>query len=81
VTVQAGVFARVQMVQKVEETLNKFRRTRLVSSMVGICMKWEVRRVGGQGDWHCGQCCVCKDPEGSKSWENTKRVQTNSFSE
>ena len=52
-TVQAGVFARVQMVQKVEETLNEFRRTRLVSSMVGVRTEWEVRRVGGQGDWDC----------------------------
>jgi len=30
---------------------------------------------------YCAQHCVCKDPEGSESQENTKQVQMNSFSE
>jgi len=45
VTVHAVVFERVQRVQKFEETLNEFRQTRLMSSMVGGCTEWEVRRV------------------------------------
>ena len=36
-TVHATVFARVQMVQKVEETLNEFKQTRLVSRDMGGC--------------------------------------------
>ena len=34
-TVYAIVFARLQRVHNVEETLNKFKRTRLVSRKVG----------------------------------------------
>jgi len=61
------VFARVQRVQKVGKTLNEFRRTHLVSSVVGGCTEWEVRRVGGWGDWDCVQHCVWEGPEGSES--------------
>jgi len=81
VTVHAVVFERVQRVQKFEETLNEFRQTCLMSSMVGGHTEWEVRRVRGLGDWDCAQCCVCQSPNGSESRGNTKRVQTNSFSE
>ena len=38
-TVHAVVFVRVQMVQKVEETLNEFKRTCLVSGRMGGCTK------------------------------------------
>ena len=34
-TVHAAVFVRVQMVQKVDETLNEFKQTCLVISMLG----------------------------------------------
>ena len=63
-TVHAAVFARVQMVQKVEETLNKFKRTRLVSRDMGRCREWKVRWVGGERDCYCSCRCVCKDSEG-----------------
>ena len=61
------VFARIQRLHKVDEILNEFRRTRLVSSMVGRHGELEVRRVGGQGDWDCAQHCVCEDPKASES--------------
>jgi hypothetical protein len=44
-------FAKVQMVQKVEEILNEFKRTRLVSRDMGGRMEREVRWVGGE--WEC----------------------------
>ena len=50
VTAHAVVCGRVQRVQKVEETLNEFKRTRLVSRNVGRRREWEGRRVGGQVD-------------------------------
>ena len=49
-TVHGVVFARVQRVQKVEETLNEFRQTRLVSRNMGGLREWEGTWVGGQGD-------------------------------
>ena len=49
-TVHAVVCGKVQRVQKVEETLNEFKRTCLVSRNVGRCREWEGRRVGGQVD-------------------------------
>ena len=61
------MFARIRRFWKVEETLNEFRRARLVSSMVGGRGELEVRRVGGQGDWDCAQGCVCEDPKASES--------------
>ena len=47
-TAHAVVFGRVQRVQKVEETLNKFKRTRLVSGRMGGRMKWEITWVEGE---------------------------------
>ena len=66
-TVHAVVFARVQMVQKVEETLNEFKRTRLVGRRMAGRTEWEIRRVGGEWDCDCARRCVCKDPEGLAS--------------
>ena len=65
-TVHAAVFARVQRVQKVEETLNEFKRTRLVSRNVGRPREWEGTWVGGQRDCDCALRCIGEGPEGSK---------------
>jgi len=54
------VFARVQMVQKVEEILNEFKRTRLVSRDMGGHMERQVGWVGGEWDCDCTHHCVCK---------------------
>ena len=62
-TVRRVVFARVQRVQKVEGTLNKFQKTHLVSKNVGGCKEWEGRRVGGQVDCDHAPCCICEGPE------------------
>ena len=43
-TVHAVEFVRVQRVQKVEETLNEFKRTCLVSRKEGGRTKWERKR-------------------------------------
>jgi len=61
------VFARAQKAWKVEETLNEFKRTHLVSRKMGGCMGWGGRWVGGQVDWDCALCCVCESPDGSES--------------
>ena len=61
------VFVRVQRVQNVEETLNEFKRTRLVSRKVGGRTEWEGRQVGGQVDCDCVPRCICDGPEGSDS--------------
>ena len=66
-TAHAVVFGRVQRVQKVEETLNEFKRTRLVRRKVGGRTEWEGRRVGGQVDCDCVPRCICGGPEGSDS--------------
>ena len=66
-TAHAVVFGRVQRVQKVEEELNEFKRTRLVGRRMAGCMGWEIRRVGGEWDCDCARCCVCEGPEGSYS--------------
>jgi len=50
VTVHAVVFARVHRVLKVEETLNEFKQTHLVSRKVRRLRKLEGTWVGGQGD-------------------------------
>jgi len=42
--VHAVVFARAQKAQKVEETLNKFKQTRLVSRKMGRHTGWEGRQ-------------------------------------
>ena len=42
-TMHRVVCVRFQRVQKVEETINEFRRTRLVRRKVGRCMEWEGR--------------------------------------
>ena len=47
-TAHAVVFGMVQRVQKVEETLNKFKRTRLVSGRTGGRTKWEITWVEGE---------------------------------
>jgi hypothetical protein len=65
--VRSVVFGRVQRVQKVEETLNKFKRTRLVSRRMGGRTEWEIRWVEGEWDCDCASCCVCEGPDGSKS--------------
>ena len=57
-TVHAVVFARVQRVQKVEETLNEFKRTRLVGRRMAGRTEWEIRRVEGEWDCDCARCCV-----------------------
>ena len=44
------VFARIRRLQKVDEILNEFRRTRLVSRAVGGRTEREVRWVGGEWD-------------------------------
>ena len=64
-TVRRIAFARVQRVQNAEETLNEFKRTRLVSRKVGGRTEWEERPVGGQRTDYA-QSCVCEVPEGSE---------------
>ena len=66
-TAHAVVCGRVQRVQKVEETLNEFKRTRLVSRNVGRRREWEGRRVGGQVDCDRAPRCICEGPEGSET--------------
>ena len=66
-TVHRVVFVRVQRVQTVEETLNEFKRTRLVSGRMGGRTKWEIRWVEGEWDCDCARRCVCKGPDGSES--------------
>jgi hypothetical protein len=66
-TVPNVVFARIQRVQKVEEMLNEFKRTRLVSRKVGGRTEWKVRRVESEWDCDCARCCVWEGPEGSES--------------
>jgi len=61
------VFGRVQRVQKVEETLNEFKRTCLVSARMGGCTEWEIRWVESEWDCDCTRCCVWEGPEGSES--------------
>ena len=56
--------AGVQRVQKVEETLNKFKRTRLVSRNMGRLREWEGTWVGGQRDFDCALHCIGEGPEG-----------------
>ena len=65
-TVHCVALARVQRVQNIEETLNKFKRTRLVSRKVGGRTEWEISCVGGQVDYDCARCCVCEAPKGSE---------------
>ena len=58
------VFARVQRVQKVEETLNEFRRTHLVSRNMGGLREWEGTWVASEDKGtDCAQHCVCEGPE------------------
>ena len=66
-TMHSIVFVRVQRVQNVKETLNEFKRTRLVSRKVGRRTEWEGRWVGGQVDCDCAPRCICDGPEGSDS--------------
>ena len=66
-TVHAIVFARVQRVQKVEETLNKFKRICLVTRRMAGRTGWEIRRVEGEWDCDCARHCVCEGPEHSES--------------
>ena len=40
-TMHSVVIARVQRVQNIEETLNEFKRTHLVSRKVGRRTEWE----------------------------------------
>ena len=63
-TVHAAVFARVQRVQKVEETLNKFKQTCLVSRNMGRPREWEGTWVEGQRDFDCALRCIGEGPEG-----------------
>jgi hypothetical protein len=53
VTAHAVVFGRVQRIQKVEQTLNEFKRTRLVSGRMGGHTEWEIRWV--ESEWDCDQ--------------------------
>ena len=57
-TAHAVVFGKVQRVQKVEETLNEFKQTRLVGRRMAGRMEWEIRRVEGEWDCDCARCCV-----------------------
>ena len=59
-------FATVQRVQKVEETLKEFKRTRLVGGRMGGRTKWEIRWAEGEGECDCACRYVCKGPEGSE---------------
>ena len=65
-TVHAVVFARLQRVQNVEETLNEFKRARLVSRKVGGRREWEIRWVEGEWDCDCARRYVFKAPESSE---------------
>ena len=65
-TVRRVAFARVQRVQTVEETLNEFKRTRLVSRKVGGRTEWEISCIGGQVDYDCVRRCVFQAPKGSE---------------
>ena len=47
-TMRHVAFAAVQRVQTVEETLNEFKRTRLVSGRTGGRTKWEITWVEGE---------------------------------
>ena len=67
VTVHATVFGRVQRVQKVEETLNEFKRTHVVGRRMAGRTEWEIRRVEGEWDCDCTSRCVWEGPEGSYS--------------
>ena len=71
VTVHAAVFARVQMVQKVEETLNKFKQTCLVISMLGQDTELWRGGVGGNQvegcDWE-KVILICKVSPLSKQY-------------
>ena len=66
-TVYAVVFARLQRVQNVEETLNEFKRTRLVRRKVGGRTEWEGIPVAGQVNCDCAPRCICEGPEGPDS--------------
>jgi len=58
---------RAQKAQKVEETLNKFKRTHLVSRKMGGCTGWGGRQ---QEESRRGSGCsvvVCDSLEGSES--------------
>ena len=59
-------FVRVQMVQNVEETLNEFKQTRLVSRKVGRLREWEGTWVAGQRDCDCAPHCICEGPESAE---------------
>jgi len=64
--VHTVVFAKAQKARKVEETLNKFKRTHLVSRKMGRCTgwggrRWESRRGSGYS------VVVCEGLEGSES--------------
>ena len=65
-TVRRVAFVRVQRVQRLEETLNEFKRTRLPRRKVGGRMEWEVRPVGGQVNCECEPRCISVGPEGSE---------------
>ena len=64
-TVYAVVFARLQRVQNVEETLNEFKRTRLVRRKVGGRTEWEWEGipVAGQVNCDCAPRCISVGPE------------------
>jgi len=66
-TVHSVVFARVQRVQNIEETLNEFKRTCLVSRKVGGHMEWQGSRIGGELEGEWVQRCVDGGPDGSES--------------
>jgi len=66
-TVHSVVFARVQRVQNIEETLNKFKRTHLVSRKVGGHMEWQGSWIGGELEGEWVQRCVDGGPDGSES--------------
>ena len=59
-------FVRVQRAQNVEETLNEFKRTRLVRRKVGGRTEWEGRRVAGQVNCDCAPRCISVGPEGAE---------------
>jgi len=66
-TVHSIVFARVQRVQNVEETLNKFKRTRLVSRKVGGHTEWRGSQIGGELEGEWVQHCVDEGSDSSES--------------